>query len=119
MSRGPTPSAFRLATRSRRVGLALMMPSFLSDPSSTWTLVRGTVVVVPFDSAPGWRDLRRFGHPDGEVALRDGDRADAHVRAHDDRAARLVDHDHGRIVRLDPQIFDLAERLHHVAPVEC
>src|ERR1700733_8977261 len=56
-------------------------------------------------------DLRRLGYSDGQIALCDRNRADAHVRAHYYRAARLIyDHDRG-VVRFDPQILDHCQRL--------
>ena len=117
-SRGPTPSAFRLATRSRSVTPEVRMPSFLSCWSSIWMLVRGTTVVVPLRERRRLADLRRLGHPDGQVALGDRDGADPHVGAHDDGAARLVDHHDGGVVRLDAQVLDRRQRLDRVAAVE-
>src|SRR3990172_810824 len=47
MSRGPTPSVFRLLTSSCRLTPEGRTASLFFDCSSTWMSVRGTVVVVP------------------------------------------------------------------------
>ena len=65
MSRGPTPNAFMLRTRSCNVTERCRMPSRRSFWSSIEMLVRGTTWVVPLDSGTGLADLRRFRHPDG------------------------------------------------------
>ncbi len=116
MSRGPMPSALRLATRSRRVTPPCRIPSRRSDWSSTWIRVRGTTTVCPPRKRLRLAHLRLFGHPDRKVALRDGDGADTHVRAHDDGAAGLVDDDDGRAVGLDAQVLDAGQHVDRVAP---
>ena len=56
---------------------------------------------LPVGEGFGLRDLRHLGDADGEVAVGDGDRGDLHVVADDHRARALVDHDLGRLFRLD------------------
>ena len=69
------------------------------------------------ENGVGLADLGRLRDADGQVALGDGDRGDAHVLAHDDHAGLLVDDHAGELVDLDPKLFDVGEQGHGVALV--
>ena len=82
--------------------------------------MRGTTTVCRrARTAAGWLTCGASVMRDGQVALRDRDRGDAHVAAHDDDAGALVDHDLGGEVGLDPQLLDLGQQRDHVAVESC
>ena len=65
----------------------------------------------------GLRNLRRFGNLNGQIAVRDGDRIDAYIFAHDDDSGGLVD-DHPRWhIRIDHELFDVGEQIGNSAAI--
>ncbi len=77
--------------------------------------MRGTTTVRPRENGCGWLTCGVSEIGDGQVALRDRDRRDAHVAPHHDDAGALVDHDLGGEVGLDLQLLDLGQQRDHVA----
>ena len=105
MPSGLTPSRFRPET----------------SVSQVWTVKHGDAGIrlagvdggVGLDgglaSREGLRldDLWRFGDPDRQRAVADGDARDPHVAADDDGAGAFVDDDARRRVGLDDHVLDL------------
>ena len=115
-SRGPMPSAFSPSTNSRSAHpLRSTTASLFLSPVSTFTLVRGTTVVVPSDRGAGWLTSGRSEMVTVRLPCATATCDTLHVATHYDDAGALIDDDAGSLVRLDPELLDLRQKLDHVA----
>ena len=117
MSRGPTPSAFRPSTRSAARRPRAARPSCCPCCRRSGCGARHDLGGAGVGEGRGLADLRRLGDLDGEIALRDGDGGDAHIRAHHDHAGVLVDDDLGGLIGIDLDLLDVGEQRHHAAGI--
>ncbi len=70
-----------------------------------------------FGKGRGLAHLRCLGDGNREVALRDGDLAHADFLAHDDDARLFVNHNTGRLIGFDSELFHFRQEIDYVAVI--